>query len=283
VSTLPSTPAPSAVLDVTDATFQAEVIDRSHTTPVVVDVWAAWCGPCRTLGPMLEAVVTARDGEVVLAKVDADTNPGVAQALRVQGIPAVFGFRDGQVVAQFTGVRPEPEIARFLDDLAPSEADRAVARARALHGDERETQLRRALDLDPGHREAAIGLAELLLDRDPVAATELVGPHRPDPAAEAIVTRAELAAGGAGDADLASLRAAVEGGEADGTTLLELGRGLAATGAYDEALDRLLAAVELGGEAREPAREQLVALFNVLGDADPRVQAARPRLARALF
>jgi putative thioredoxin len=283
VSTLPSAAAPSAIFDVTDATFQAEVIDRSHTTPVVVDVWAAWCGPCRTLGPMLEAAVATRGGEVVLAKVDADTNPGVAQALRVQGIPAVFGFRDGQVVAQFTGVRPESEIARFLDDLAPSEADRAVARARVLHGEEREAELRRALDLEPGHREAAIGLAELLLERDPAAASELVAPHRPDPAAEAIVTRAELAAGGAGDADLAALRTAVEDGDADGTTLLELGRGLAASGAYDEALERLLAAVELGGDVREPAREQLVALFNVLGDADPRVQAARPRLARALF
>jgi putative thioredoxin len=277
-----SPPAPPLVFDATDASFQTEVIDRSHTTPVVVDLWAEWCGPCKQLGPMLERAVAARGGDVVLAKVDTDANPGVSQAFRVQSIPAVFGIRDGQVVAQFVGVRPEAEIARFLDDLAPSEADRAVQRARVLSGDEREAELRHALELEPTHREAAIGLAEGLVDRDPDAAIELVVPHRPDPAAEAVVTRAELARDGAGDADLDALRAAV-GSDGGGSALLELGRALAARGAYDEALERLLAAVELGGEVREPAREQIVALFNVLGDQDPRVQAARPKLARALF
>lgn len=278
----PSPPAPPLVFDATDASFQIEVIDRSHTTPVVVDLWAEWCGPCKQLGPMLERAVAARGGDVVLAKVDTDANPGVSQAFRVQSIPAVFGIRDGQVVAQFVGVRPEAEIARFLDDLAPSEADRAVQRARVLSGDQREAELRQALELEPTHREAAIGLAEELVDRDPDAAIELVVPHRPDPAAEAVVTRAELARDGAGDADLDALRAAV-GSDGGGSALLELGRALAARGAYDEALERLLAAVELGGEVREPAREQIVALFNVLGDQDPRVQAARPKLARALF
>jgi putative thioredoxin len=281
VSTTPLSDLPSPVVfDATDADFQTAVIDRSHQTPVVVDLWADWCGPCKQLGPMLERAVAARGGEVVLAKVDTEANPGVAKAFAVQSIPAVFGIRDGRVVAQFVGVRPEAEIARFLDDLAPSEADRAVQRARVLHGDEQEAELRRALELEPSHREAAIGLADLILDRDAAAAVELVTPHRPDPAAEAIVTRADLALGGGADLDV--LRAGVEGDRRDGAALLELGRALAAAGQYDEAIDRLLAAVELGGEEREPAREQLVALFNVLGD-DERVRAARPRLARALF
>lgn len=283
MSTDLSSPAAPIVFDATDSDFQTAVIDRSHTTPVVVDLWAEWCGPCKQLGPMLERAVQARGGDVVLAKVDTDTNPQVAQSFRVQSIPAVFGIRDGQVVAQFVGVRPDAEIARFLDDLAPSEADRAVQRARVLHGDEREAELRRALELEPSHREAAVGLGELVVERDPAEALELVAAHRPDPAAEAVATRAELARGGAGDADLDALRATVDGGDADGAALLELGRGLAASGAYDEALERLLAAVELGGDVREPAREQVVALFNVLGADDPRVQAARPRLARALF
>jgi putative thioredoxin len=273
-------PAPLAV-DVDEADFQTAVLDRSHEVPVVVDFWAAWCGPCRTLGPMLEEAVAARDGEVVLAKVDVDRNQALAQAFRVQGIPQVLGFRDGKVVAQFTGVVPPPQLTAFLDELAPSEADRAVVRARALDGEARETELRRALELDPSHREAAVGLADLLVDRDPDAALDLVAPHRPDPAAEAIVTRAELARDGGGDVD--ALRARVDGGAADGEALLTLGRALAARGEYDEAIDRLLAAVELGGDTREPAREQLVALFGVLGDADERVRAARPRLARALF
>jgi putative thioredoxin len=273
-------PAPLAV-DVDEADFQTAVLDRSHEVPVVVDFWAAWCGPCRTLGPMLEEAVAARNGEVVLAKVDVDRNQALAQAFRVQGIPQVLGFRDGKVVAQFTGVVPQPQLAAFLDELTPSEADRAVVRARALDGEARETELRRALELDPSHREAAVGLADLLVDRDPDAALDLVAPHRPDPAAEAIVTRAELARDGGGDVD--ALRARVDGGAADGEALLTLGRALAARREYDEAIDRLLAAVELGGDTREPAREQLVALFGVLGDTDERVRAARPRLARALF
>jgi putative thioredoxin len=273
-------PAP-LVVDVDEADFQTAVLDRSHEVPVVVDFWAAWCGPCRTLGPMIEQAVAARGGEVALAKVDVDRNQGLAQAFRVQGIPQVLGFRDGKVVSQFTGVVPAPQLEAFLDELAPSEADRAVVRARALDGDARESELRRALELDPGHREAAIGLAELLVDRDPDAALSLVAPHRPDPAAEAVATRVELARNGGGDVD--ALRARIDGGGADGEGLLALGRALAARGEYDEAIDRLLAAVELGGDTREPAREQLVALFGVLGNTDERVRAARPRLARALF
>ena len=270
------------VFDVDEAGFQADVLDRSHEVPVVVDFWAGWCGPCKQLGPMLEAAVAARDGQVVLAKVDVDRNQGLAQAFKVQGIPQVLGFRDGRMVGQFTGVVPPARLEAFLDDLLPSEADEAVARARAASGDEAVAELRRALELDPDHREAAIGLADLLIGHDPDEALELVRRYRPDPAAEAIATRVELAlAGGAHDVEL--LRARVADGANDGATLLDLGRALAARGEYDEAIERLLAAIELGGDTREPAREQLVALFGVLGADDPRVRAARPRLARALY
>jgi putative thioredoxin len=275
------TSVPALVFAVDEADFQAAVLDRSHEVPVVVDFWAAWCGPCRTLGPMLERAVAERDGEVVLAKVDVDRNQALAQAFRVQGIPQVLGFRDGKVVTQFTGVVPAPQLAAFFDELAPSEADRAVARARALDGPAQEAELRGALELDPAHREAAVALGGILADRDPDTAIMLVTPHRPDPAAEAVVTRAELARGGGGDID--ELRAQAARDDAGGDTLLDLGRALAARGEYDEAIERLLAAVELGGDTRDPAREQLVALFGLLGDGDERVRAARPRLARALF
>jgi putative thioredoxin len=269
------------VYDVDEAEFPERVLRRSAEVPVVVDFWAAWCGPCRTLGPMLERAVAERGGAVELAKVDVDRNQSVAQTYRVQGIPTVLGIRDGQVVAQFTGAVSPQQLDDFLDRLVPSPADEAVARARALTGEAAEAELRTALEHDPGHREAAIGLAELLVDHDPGAALDLVRDHRPDPAAEAVVTRAKLA--GDGDVDLDALRAAVDGGDGDGATSLELGRGLAAAGQYEEALERLLTAVELGGDTREPAREQVVALFNVLGDGDERVRRARPRLARALF
>jgi putative thioredoxin len=269
------------VFDVDEAGFQAEVVERSREVPVVVDFWAAWCGPCQTLSPMLEAAIDAREGGVLLAKVDVDANQRLAQGFRVQGIPQVIAFRDGRVAGQFTGVVPQPQLDAFLDDLLPTEADQAVARARALQGEEAEAELRRALELDPGHREAAIGLAELLVEHDPDESLRLIAPHRPDPAAEAVATRVDLSSNGHGDVQ--ALREAVEGGAADGTTLLELGRGLAARGEHEEAIDRLLAAVELGGDTKEPAREQLIALFGLLGDDDDRVRAARPRLARALF
>lgn len=269
------------VFDVDTADFETAVLDRSEEVCVVVDFWAGWCGPCRTLGPMLEEAVTARGGDVVLAKVDVDANQGLAQRYQVQGIPQVIGLRDRQVVASFTGAVPATQIEQFLDDLLPSAADRAVARARALDGEAAIAALREALELDPGHREAAIGLAEFLVTDDPQAALELVRPHRPDPKAEAVATRAHLAVHG-GD-DVEELRARAAAGDADGAALLDLGRALAAREEHDEAIDRLLAAIELGGDCREPAREQLVALFGVLGPDDPRVHAARPRLARALF
>jgi putative thioredoxin len=269
------------VFDVDEHDFPTRVLERSAQVPVVVDFWAEWCGPCRTLGPMLERAVAARDGAVELAKVDVDRNQGLAMTYRVQGIPTVLGIRDGQVAGQFTGAVPAAQLESFLDELRPSPADEAVARARALPPDEAERELRAALEHDPAHREAAVGLAGLLAGRAPQEALELVRPHRPDPAAEAVVTRARLALDG--DTDVEGLRARVERGAADGHANLDLGRALAARGDYEEAIEALLAAVELGGETREPAREQLVALFNLLGDDDTRVRGARSRLARALF
>ena len=268
------------VFDVDDAGFEASVLDRSHEVVVIVDLWASWCAPCRTLTPLLEDAVARRGGDVVLAKVDVDANPGVASRYGARSIPTVLGFRDGRLLQQFAGARPAPEIERFIDDLLPSEADQAVARARSSSGADAIADLRHALSLEPTHQEAAIGLAELLVEDDPDEAETLIRPHRPDPAAEAIATRVQLARSGA---DLASLEAKVADGHADGSTLLELGRALAADGQHDAAMDRLLAAVELGGDTREPAREQLVALFGLLGDDHPAVRDARPRLARALY
>lgn len=148
------------MVDVSDATFEQDVIARSAEVAVVVDLWADWCGPCRTLGPILEKVIAETGGRVELAKVDVDANPGVAASFQVQSIPAVFALKDGQVVDQFIGALPEAKVREFIDRLAPprSEADKLVDQ-----GDE--ASLRQALELQPDHQGGVMALAQLLVDR----------------------------------------------------------------------------------------------------------------------
>lgn len=149
-------------IDVTDATFQTEVIDRSATTAVVVDLWAPWCGPCKTLGPILDKVVGETGGKAVLVKVDIDENPGIAQAFRVQSIPMVVGFVGGQPVDAFMGAQGEHEVREFVQRLLPTEQDTLIDSLVAA-GDE--ASLRRALEMDPANEDAIVALGQLLVDR----------------------------------------------------------------------------------------------------------------------
>ena len=153
---------PNMAIDVTDATFQTEVVDRSKTAAVVVDLWAPWCGPCRTLGPILEKVTDATNGEVILAKVNVDENPGVSQAFQVQSIPAVYALKNGEVVDGFVGAHPEHVIEEFVANLLPSEAERTVA---SLLAEGTEGAYRAALELEPANEDAIVGVAELLVAR----------------------------------------------------------------------------------------------------------------------
>ncbi len=148
-------------IDVTDVTFQSEVIDRSMQTPVIVDLWAEWCGPCRTIGPILERVTDAAGGKVVLAKVNVDENPGVSQAFQVQSIPAVYALKDGQVVDGFVGAYPEHVIEQFVQSLLPTEEDLQVSQLLAA-GDE--ASLRAALELEPANEDVIVALSELLVE-----------------------------------------------------------------------------------------------------------------------
>lgn len=148
-------------IDVTDATFQSEVIERSATTPVVLDLWAPWCGPCKTLGPILEKVVDETMGKVVLVKVDIDENPAIAQAFRVQSIPMVVGFKEGQPADAFMGAQGEAEVRAFVEKLLPT-AEEATIASLIEAGDE--ASLWQALDLEPGNEDAVVALADLLVD-----------------------------------------------------------------------------------------------------------------------
>ena len=253
----------AAIFDVSEADFQARVLERSREVPVVVDLWAEWCAPCRTLGPALEAVVSARGGAVELGKVDVDKNQGLAAAFGVRGIPAVKAFREAQVVAEFTGAAPRQQIEAFLDGLVPSEADRLAAA-----GDE--ASLRRALEAEPGHLEAGRALARILVTRGELdEASELLARLAGDFVAEGLAARVELTRTGDPQAGADALDRAFEAWDSDDVT-----------GAL-ERLQEVVASTD-DAERRDLIRRVMVAIFTELGPADPRAREYRRRLSAAL-
>ena len=239
-------------IDVTDATFQTEVVDRSMTTPVVVDLWAEWCGPCKTLGPILEKVIDETGGRVALAKVDIDANPGLAQAFRVQSIPAVFVAQGGKVYQGFIGAQPEQVVRQFVDSLVPTEAEDALATLIAA-GDE--ASLREALEIDPGNEQAVVALAELLVGSGSPASTE---------EALALLARVPESAETRRVAALARIGA-------DAAAVVDDG--------VEAKLDALL------GQLRddEDARREFLDLLELLGPDDPRTGKYRRAMASRLF
>ena len=250
-------------IDVTEQTFQAEVLDRSRTVPVVVDFWAAWCGPCRALTPILESVASRREGQVVLAKVDTDANPRLSQAFQIQGIPAVKAFRDGQVVDEFVGVQPPAAVERFFDSLLPSEADGLVA-----EGDE--DALRRALELEPGRADAALPLARMLIERgERDEALGVLENVAGDFQAEGLAARLRLQAQAESDAQLAAA----------------LGPAFDALDAGDteRAIDALIGALGSVDGHRDDVRRVVVGELDALGPESELARDARRRLAAALY
>ena len=258
------------VVEITDQNFLESVIEESKRRPVVVDFWAEWCAPCRMIGPVLERLADEHDGTFLLGKLDVD--PQAAMAFRIQGIPAVKAFVDGQVANEFVGAMPEGAIRQFLDSILPTEADRLATEGfeelRAGRETEAEALFRQAEAADPRHPGAALGLAEIAAAKgEPDEARRLLEPLRPHPEAERI---------------LASLDVSSWAAAADGSGPLVEAERAAAEGRYADALEGFLSEIRAGDE-REAAREAMLKLFAVLGDDHPLVLRYRPQLASALY
>src|SRR4051812_7901474 len=238
-------------IDVTDATFETDVLAQSEKVPVIVDLWAPWCGPCRTLGPIIEKVVDETNGKAVLVKINVDENPQASAAFRVQSIPAVYALRDRQVVNSFIGAQGEDAVRQFVESVLPSATDEKLASLIAA-GDE--ASLRAALELDPGNEVAIVALAELLVGtgqkEEALALLERIP--------ETAETRRVAALARVGD-EFAS----------DGDV------GADVTSKLDGLLERV--------KDDEEARQQFVDLLELLGPDDPRTAQYRRALTSRLF
>jgi putative thioredoxin len=272
------------ILDVSEATFEREVLLRSHEVPVVVDFWASWCMPCKVLGPHLERLAIEGGGIFRLAKVDVDQNPNLALRFGVRGIPAVKGFRNGQVVSEFVGAQAEAVVRRFIQSLAPTEADQALERARSLlathHWSEAEAGFREVLVREETSGAAALGLVHSLLMQG--KGSEALALLQQFPPSNEVVVVERLG-------PLAQLLADVEGGEVAGSddplqaSLMQAGR-LIARNNLPAAMDGLIDIL------RQDKRYQgglpkniLLAIFTLLGDDDPLTRQYRDELASVLF
>jgi putative thioredoxin len=279
------------VFDTNERDFERTVLERSKEVPVVVDFWAPWCGPCRTLGPLLERLVAEQQGKVVLAKVNVDENQRLAAAFSVQSIPLVLGLRDGKIAAEFLGALPESGVRDFLARLLPSEADKTAEAGEQLLAEgkmaEAEATFRQALELDPRNDRAMIGLAAALsersADKDALELLERVAPGT-DLRQEADRLAAAIRIRQSGSFDEKGLRARIEGDGKNLDARFELAQGLAASGRYDEALREYLDIVRRDRSFRDDgARKAMLDVFDLLGSGNEIVDRYRSELAKVLF
>lgn len=239
------------IIDVTDATFEAEVLQRSMTTPVVVDLWAPWCGPCKTLGPILEKVIGETGGKVALAKINVDENPQASQAFQVQSIPAVYALDKGQVVSNFMGAQPEAQIREFVGQLTGGAVGSDEVAALLAAGDE--ASLRKVLEIDAQNKPALMMLAQMLLASE------------------------------RGDEAVALLSEAPEDDE-DIAALLAMARSAALPPDAQNEIDGKLAALLPTVKADDDARVEFVALLEELATGDPAAAASwRRKLSTQLY
>ncbi|MEA3335003.1 MAG: thioredoxin [Chloroflexota bacterium] len=283
----------SNIIEVTDQDFQQQVIEQSHSRPVVVDFWAPWCAPCRMIGPVLERLATEANGAWVLAKLNVDHNQQTAARYGIQGIPAVKGFKDGQVVAEFVGAQPEPNIRRFIDELVPGAAENLVGDARRLEagGDlgQAESLYQQALLDDPNNAGALLGLGRVLfnLDRmdESLAALQRVPQAKPERAeAESWIAKANFRQSAELSGGEVDARRRLAANPDDLQARLDLAAALAAKESYREALEGLLEVIRRDrGTYRENARKNMLSIFDVLGEEHTLTQEYQQQLAIALY
>jgi len=290
--------APAALIkDATTRSFEADVIRASMNVPVILDLWAPWCGPCKQLGPLLEKVVTEAKGAVLLVKVNIDQSPEIAQALRVQSIPAVFAFKDGRPVDGFVGALPESQIRAFVAKLGggpqPSPVAEALAQAKEwlAAGDTPTAQnlFEQILEVEPGNMAATGGLARCHLasgaiDKARAVLAAITDEQKKDPEVAAALSALDLAerAGKAGPVD--SLKARIDADPKNHQARYDLAVALFAQGDVEAAMDHLLEIVRVDRKWNDDAaRKELLKMFEAMGPTDPATLAGRRQLSSLLF
>ncbi|MCI0684729.1 MAG: thioredoxin [Gemmataceae bacterium] len=280
------------VFEVTEKDFDTKVLQQSKDTPVVVDFWAPWCGPCRMLAPVLEKLVDERRGAVLLAKVNTDEEQRLAAQYFIESLPTVIAFRDGKPALDFVGLVDELDIRAFLDRLAPTEAEKSAGAAAKLEQSDpakAEQLYRQALKDDPRQEAALLGLARVLIGRDQDAeAAELIenvgagGEHGAE--AERLGALIWLKRKAAECKDEDALRTRMDAEPSNAPARYELGLRRAVRGEYRPALDLLLSAGELDRNlAGGPVREAMVKIFHVVGVRDPLADEYRAKLSALLY